>query len=53
MVRLMLFIAYAVLVVFLGVLVWYVPRFDLAAVVAVVLAIAAYDLLIRPLTGPR
>lgn len=53
MVRLMLFFAYVVLVTFLGVLVWHVPRLDLGAVVAVVLAIAAYDLLIAPMGGQR
>ena len=37
-------LAYGLLVGFLGILVWYVPRLDLGAVVAVTLACAGYDL---------
>jgi hypothetical protein len=38
--------AYALLVGFLGILVWFVPRFDLGAVVAVTLVCAGYDLFV-------
>jgi hypothetical protein len=38
--------AFALLVAFLGILIWYVPRLDLAAVVAVTLALAGYDLFV-------
>jgi hypothetical protein len=41
-------LAFAVLVAFLGILVWFVPRLDLGAVIAVVLLLAAYDLFIGP-----
>jgi hypothetical protein len=36
--------AFALLVAFLGVLIWYVPRLDLGAVLLVTLALAGYDL---------
>lgn len=36
--------AFAALVAFLGVLVYWVPRVDLAAVILLTLALAAYDL---------
>lgn len=36
-------IAFAALVLFLGVLVWKVPRVDLGLVVAISLALAAWD----------
>jgi hypothetical protein len=38
--------AFALLVAFLGVLVWYVPRLDLGAVLLVTLACAGYDLFV-------
>ena len=37
-------VAFAALVGFLGVLVYWVPRIDLAAVILVTVALAAYDL---------
>jgi hypothetical protein len=46
-------IAYAVLVAFLGILVWYVPRVDLGAVVLVTLALAGYDFFGRPRPNGR
>ena len=42
--------AFAVLVGFLGILVYWVPRIDLGAVVLLTLALAAYDLF---LSGSR
>jgi hypothetical protein len=42
--RLMRLAAFAALVGFLGILVYWVPRLDLGAVVLVTLALAAYDL---------
>lgn len=36
-------LSFAILASFLGILVWFVPRFDLGGVVAVTLAFAAYD----------
>jgi hypothetical protein len=41
--RLMSLFAFGLLVGFLGILVWFVPRLDLAAVCLVTLAFAAYD----------
>jgi hypothetical protein len=38
--------AFGLLVAFLGILIWYVPRLDLGAVVAVTLALAGYDLFV-------
>jgi hypothetical protein len=40
--------AYAVVVVFLGILLWYVPRIDLGAVIVLTLALAGYDFFGRP-----
>lgn len=41
--RLMALLALAVLAIFLGILVWKVPRLDLMAVVGVTLALATWD----------
>jgi hypothetical protein len=41
--RLMALLAFAVLAAFLGILVWYVPRLDLAAVVGATVLFVAYD----------
>jgi hypothetical protein len=41
--RLMALFAFALLTAFLGILVWHVPRLDLAAVCLVTLSFAAYD----------
>ena len=38
--------AFAALVAFLGILIWYVPRLDLGAVVLVTLGLAGYDLFV-------
>jgi len=38
--------AYALLVAFLGILVWYVPRLDLGGVVLLTLLAAGYDLFV-------
>ena len=38
--------AFAALVAFLGVLIWFVPRLDLGAVVLVTLGLAGYDLFV-------
>jgi hypothetical protein len=38
--------AFALLVAFLGVLIWYVPRLDLGGVLLVTLALAGYDLFV-------
>jgi hypothetical protein len=43
--RLMALFAYAVLTLFLGILVWNVPRLDLAAVCLATLLLAGYDFL--------
>lgn len=43
--RLMATFAFLVLTGFLAILVWFVPRLDLGAVVAVTLLLAGYDLL--------
>jgi len=43
---LMRLVAYALLVAFLGILVWYVPRFDLGGVVLLTLLAAGYDLFV-------
>ena len=40
-------IAFAVLCGFLGILVWHVPRWDLGIVVALVLALGAWDLFVH------
>ena len=42
--QLMRLAAFAALVGFLGILVYWVPRIDLTAVILVTLALAAYDL---------
>jgi hypothetical protein len=42
--QLMRLTAFAALVAFLGILVYWVPRIDLAAVILVTLALASYDL---------
>jgi len=41
--RLLAALAFAVLLGFVGILVWYVPRLDLGLVVAVTVLLAAYD----------
>jgi hypothetical protein len=38
--------AFAALIAFLGILIWYVPRLDLGAVALVTLALAGYDLFV-------
>jgi hypothetical protein len=38
--------AFAALVAFLGVLIWFVPRLDLGAVALVTLGLAGYDLFV-------
>lgn len=43
--RVMALFAFAVLAAFLGILVWYVPRLDLGAVVVVTLMFVVWDLL--------
>jgi hypothetical protein len=43
--RLMALFAYAVLALFLGILVWHVPRLDLGAVCLVTLLFAGFDFL--------
>ena len=43
--RLMALFAYAALALFLGILVWHVPRLDLAAVCLVTLLFAGFDFL--------
>lgn len=48
MIRLMMIVAYATLAVFLGVLVYSVPRIDLGGVVLIVLLLAAYDFFVAP-----
>lgn len=42
--RLVAIAAFATLVAFLGILLWYVPRLDLGAVIAVTLILALIDL---------
>ena len=37
--------AFAVLVAFVGILLWHVPRLDLIAVVALTIALAGWDLI--------
>lgn len=41
--RIIAFLAFATLAAFLGILVWYVPRWDLGVAVAVTLALTAVD----------
>lgn len=41
--KLMAFVAFAVLVGFLGILFWWVPRIDLGVVIALTLVLVAYD----------
>ncbi|WP_343082312.1 hypothetical protein [Ostreiculturibacter nitratireducens] len=41
--RLMSIFAFAILTAFLGILVWKVPRLDLGAVIAVTVALVAWD----------
>ncbi len=41
--KIMALAAFVVLAIFLGILVWFVPRIDLGAVVAVTLFLVAYD----------
>lgn len=43
--KLLALIAFAVLVGFLGILLWHVPRMDLIAVVGLTLALAGWDLI--------
>lgn len=43
--KLLAAIAFAVLVGFLGILIWHVPRLDLIAVVGITVALAGWDLL--------
>ena len=45
--------AFALLAAFLGILVWYVPRLDLAAVVLVTLLLAGYDFFVIGLPRNR
>jgi len=45
--------AFAALLGFLGILVYWVPRIDLAAVVLATLALAAYDLFLAGDRRPR
>jgi hypothetical protein len=51
--RLMAILAFAVLAVFVGILVWHVPRLDLGAVVLVTLAFAGYDFFLADSPGGR
>ena len=46
-------VAFAVLAAFLGILVWYVPRWDLGIVVALVLLLTAWDLFVHERRGER
>jgi hypothetical protein len=41
--RLLGFVAFAVLAAFLGILMWYVPRLDLGAVIVITLLFVAWD----------
>lgn len=41
--RLLCIVAFAVLVAFVGVLLWHVPRYDLGGVALATLALAAWD----------
>ncbi len=45
--RIMAMLAFALLAGFLGILVWYVPRLDLGIVVAVTLALVAWDFFVH------
>lgn len=42
--RLVAILAFLMLTGFVGILLWYVPRFDLGAVIAITLTLAAVDL---------
>lgn len=44
--RLLAVAAFGILAAFLGILVWHVPRLDLGGVVAVTLALCAYDMFV-------
>jgi hypothetical protein len=41
--RIMAFLAFAILTGFLAILVWYVPRLDLGAVIAITVVLAGWD----------
>ena len=41
--RIMALLAFGMFVAFLGVLLWYVPRVDLGAVIAITVVLAAWD----------
>ena len=43
MTRLMALIAFLILAGFIGILVWFVPRYDLAAVALLTMGLVAYD----------
>lgn len=45
-------LAFALMLAFLGILLWHVPRLDLTAVVALTVALAGWDLY-QGLTGNR
>ncbi|MEZ5740698.1 MAG: hypothetical protein R3E68_15405 [Burkholderiaceae bacterium] len=45
--KLMALIAFAFMAGFVGILVWYVPRWDLGVVVGLTVALAAYDLFVH------
>jgi len=46
-------LAFLVLALFLGVLIWKVPRFDLGAVIAITLLLAARDFFWNPSASKR
>jgi len=41
--KLMAILAFSVLLGFLGILLWFVPRWDLGAVIVLTIALAGYD----------
>ncbi len=51
--RIVAAIAYLVLLAYLGILAWWVPRLDLGLVIAACLLLAAYDLFIHEHRGRR
>ena len=51
--RLLAILAFALLALFLGILVWYVPKIDLAAFCLVTLALVAYDFFLSGAARPR
>lgn len=44
-------LSFAALVIFLGILLWHVPRFDLGAVLVLSVALAAWDFFASPRDG--